>query len=62
MADFNAMELMICVAARMMENGCSAVVGTLMESATVGKFAALTSECCSPAPVLLGVRPGAAAE
>lgn len=28
MADYNAMELMICVAARLMENGCSAVVGT----------------------------------
>lgn len=28
MADYNAMELMICVAARFTENGCSAVVGT----------------------------------
>ena len=28
MADHNAMELMICVAARFMEDGCSAVVGT----------------------------------
>jgi glutaconate CoA-transferase, subunit B len=28
MADYNAMELMICVAARFMEDGCSAVVGT----------------------------------
>lgn len=28
MPDYNAMELMICVAARFMENGCSAVVGT----------------------------------
>ena len=28
MADYNAMELMICVASRFMEDGCSAVVGT----------------------------------
>lgn len=28
MPDYNSMELMICVAARMMENGCSVVVGT----------------------------------
>ena len=28
MADYNAMELMICAAARFMEDGCSAVVGT----------------------------------
>lgn len=28
MADYNAMELMICVAARFMEDGCSALVGT----------------------------------
>lgn len=28
MSDYNSMELMICVAARFMENGCSAVVGT----------------------------------
>jgi glutaconate CoA-transferase subunit B len=28
MPDYNSMELMICTAARFMENGCSAVVGT----------------------------------
>lgn len=28
MVEYNSMELMICVAARFMENGCSAVVGT----------------------------------
>ena len=28
MPDYNAMELMICVASRFMENGCSALVGT----------------------------------
>ncbi|MFH0800372.1 MAG: CoA-transferase [Pseudomonadota bacterium] len=28
MSDYNSMELMICVAARFMENGCSAIVGT----------------------------------
>lgn len=28
MTEYNAMELMICVAARFMENGCSTVVGT----------------------------------
>jgi glutaconate CoA-transferase subunit B len=49
MADYNSMELMICVAARFMENGCSAVVGTGAPCAA----AMLAQKTCAPDMLML---------